>query len=97
VKTERIWTCKVGGVVGEVPPGADLPMRQAVERAFQEITGLEAEFTFSGWGGTLTEPERAVVEDRLPSQEYEDAWHARHAGLIDATDERRNHSPEGTR
>jgi hypothetical protein len=42
-------------------------MRQAVETAYYAITGDEPKFVFSGWGAKLTEPERAVVEDRMPS------------------------------
>lgn len=63
----KIWYCKIGEVASlpEVG-GADLPMRKAVERAYKELTGEEPVFTFSGWGAELTEPERAVVEDRLP-------------------------------
>lgn len=63
---ERIWSCKIGGPVGELPPGSDWPMRQAVAEAYRRITGCNPEFTFSGWGAELTEPERAVVENRLP-------------------------------
>lgn len=64
----KVWTCKIGGVAEELlPPGADWPMRQAVGRAYREITGTDPEFCFSGWGGELTEPELAVVEDRLPN------------------------------
>jgi hypothetical protein len=61
-----IWTCKVGeaGVLSE--SGLDFPMRQAVAAAFKEITGSEPDYIFSGWRGELTEPERAVVENRLP-------------------------------
>lgn len=67
--SEKIWTCTIGGVVGELPQGADLPMRQAVQRAFLELTGTHAEFTFSGWGESLTEAQRSVVEnDRAHSQ-----------------------------
>lgn len=61
----KIWGCKIGEVAS-VPPGADAPMREAVERAYKELTGEEAVFNFSGWGEELTEGERAVVEDRLP-------------------------------
>lgn len=64
---ERIWKCKVGGPVNWLPGGADLPMRNAIREAFTRITGREAEFVFSGWGATLTEGERAVVENRDPS------------------------------
>lgn len=61
----KIWKCKIGEVA-DVPTGSDLPMREAVARAYKEITGQEPVFIFSGWGGELTEPERAVVENRLP-------------------------------
>ena len=50
---EHVWSCSVGGVVGALPDGVDLPMRQAIQRAFYEITGTHAEYCFSGWGGTL--------------------------------------------
>jgi hypothetical protein len=64
--TERIWFCKIGGEVGDLPSGADWPMRQAIQEVFIRITGADPKFCFSGWGGELTEPERAVVENRLP-------------------------------
>lgn len=63
----KIWSCKIGEVdEAQLPRGADSPMRNAVEEAYERITGREAVFIFSGWGAELTEPERAVVEDRLP-------------------------------
>ena len=64
---ERIWECKIGGEVGDLPAGADGPMRRAVQTAFKTLTGVEASFTFSGWGATLTEGERAVHENREPN------------------------------
>ena len=64
---EKIWECKIGGEVGDLPAGADGPMRQAVQTAFKTLTGVEASFTFSGWGATLTEFERAVHENRAPN------------------------------
>lgn len=64
--SERIWFCKIGGPAAHLPRGSDLPMRRAVERAFEEVTGSERAFTFSGWGGSLTEGERAVIENRQP-------------------------------
>ena len=64
---ERIWECKIGGEVGDLPAGADGPMRRAVQIAFETLTGVEASFTFSGWGATLTEGERAVHENREPN------------------------------
>lgn len=69
MKTHKVWMCKIG-VVGDLklPPGADGPMRTAIERAFREITGRDAEFTFSGWGGELTEGEKLVVDKRPSSK-----------------------------
>ncbi len=42
-------------------------MREAVRDAFILVTGAPADFLFSGWGGELTESEKAVVENRLPN------------------------------
>lgn len=67
--SERIWFCKIGGPVGKLPRGADGPMREAVAEAYKRLTGREPEFCFSGWGGELTEPERAVVENRAPRED----------------------------
>lgn len=61
-----IWACKIGETKAALPAGADAPMRAAVERAYRELTGEQAAFTFSGWSAELTEGERAVVENRLP-------------------------------
>lgn len=59
----KVWTCKVG-VLGDVdlPSGADAPMRDAVERAFFDLTGKVAQFNFSGWGGELERGEFHVVQ-----------------------------------
>lgn len=65
--TMKIWTCKIGEVPeGVLPDGADRPMRDAVARMYVALTGEENIFLFSGWGGQLTEGERAVVENREP-------------------------------
>jgi hypothetical protein len=64
--TTKIWECKIGEV-NSVARGADYPMRQAVADAYKAITGVEPVFIFSGWGASLTEAERAVVENRLPA------------------------------
>lgn len=58
----KIWTCKIGEVA-TIPPGADGPMREAVSEAYHAITGTWPEFLFSGWGGELTDLERAVADD----------------------------------
>ena len=58
-----IWFCKIGEADRQtLPKGSDWPMRQAVERAYREITGQDAEFTFSGWAGRLNKAERDLVE-----------------------------------
>lgn len=41
-------------------------MRDAVARAFKELTGIDNAFIFSGWGDDLPEKYRAVIEDRDP-------------------------------
>lgn len=64
---QNIWTCKIGECDTDIlPNGADAPMRRAVERAYMELTGEEPKFIFSGWGGELTEGERAAHEHRMP-------------------------------
>jgi hypothetical protein len=61
----QVWQCKIG-VKGdiELPAGSDWPMRVAIQKAFFELTGVEAEFTFSGWNAQLTEGEKAVAENK---------------------------------
>lgn len=65
-QAEVIWTCKIGGA-GKLMEGADAPMRNAIANAFERVVGSEYNFLFSGWGGELTEFERAVVENREPA------------------------------
>ena len=69
----KIWECKIGEVGDALlPDGADLPLRQAVEEAYRKLTGQESTFCFSGWGGELTESERAALEPPVqPSKESE--------------------------
>lgn len=60
-----IWDCKIGiapGTSVRLPGGADEPMREAVERAYKDVTGLDAEFCFSGWGADLTDDETKVLK-----------------------------------
>lgn len=69
----KIWYCKIGETDEknlEKWNGADLPMREAIEKAYKDVTGEDAQFCFSGWGGELDEAERAVVEDRLPARKH---------------------------
>lgn len=61
-----IWECKIGikgdGVLLTMT-GADLPMRDAIAKAYKEVTGVEPDFIFSGWNAKLTESQRWVVEN----------------------------------
>lgn len=64
---KKMWSCMIGEVDGDLlPPGADGPMRDAVAKAYRELTGRDDIFLFSGWGDQLDEPHRAVVEHRTP-------------------------------
>jgi hypothetical protein len=65
IPAHRAWTCKIG-IMGNVdlPPGADWPMRKAVEQAFFDLTGKQSDFNFSGWGAKLEDGEYDVVTDR---------------------------------
>lgn len=66
---ERIWTCKVGADLHGGVQVVDGPMREAVTMAFSDLTLAKPTILFSGWGGSLTEGERAAYEDRLPDPE----------------------------
>ena len=59
-----IWSCKIGATPNELPHGSDLPMRQAVAIAYEEITGVEPDFIFSGWSASLTEGEQQVLDNK---------------------------------
>jgi hypothetical protein len=72
----KIWTCKIGYAAPEsVPSGADVPMRNVVSYAFKNVTGHDNSFLFSGWGGTLTESELAVVENLEPAPDSAASFH----------------------
>ena len=60
--TRIAWTCKIGSTKGvQIPMGGDSPMRQAIQKAFKELTGEDAEATFSGWGSSFTAGELHVI------------------------------------
>lgn len=62
---KKVWYCKIGEAHLYID-GADAPMREAVSREYERLTGVKADFIFSGWGAELEERERAVVENREP-------------------------------
>ena len=59
----KVWECKIV-VAGdtEIPDGFDFPPRRAAMEAIK-AGGIEVLSCFSGWGGTLTETQREVVEE----------------------------------
>lgn len=55
----KVWECKIGFArPGDLPRGADAPMRKAIEKAFHELTGYYPRFVYSGWGADLTAGQR---------------------------------------
>lgn len=63
----KIWACKIGEVSeGDLADGADAPMRQAVQKAFKELTGTDDLFCFSGWAGKLDAYESELVKGSPP-------------------------------
>lgn len=71
-----VWTCKIGWAHRDhLPSGSDGPMRAAVARAFKELTGYDDDFIFSGWGGTLTMVETAIVT-KQPDPPVEEVFDA---------------------
>lgn len=64
----QVWSCKIGEVPVDVlrrfGNGADAPLRRAVQEAFFLVTGVQAEFIFSGWNAELDKFEREVVNRR---------------------------------
>jgi hypothetical protein len=58
----KIWGCKIGfAFAEELPKEADAPLRDALNKAFYELTGHSADFCFSGWDGKLDEIEKEIV------------------------------------
>lgn len=77
------WSCRIGTADRRgLPDGADAPLRKAVERAYFELTGREADFCSSGWGDDdglrdnphLSAEQRAEIEDRLDQLRYVEGW-----------------------
>lgn len=71
-RAEQIWECKIGGIVGPLPRGADSPMRLAIAEAFRRITGVSPEFNFSGWSAELSPIERGIIEEDRAKREAGD-------------------------
>lgn len=80
-----VWFCRIGGAERDDLHGAaDGPMREAVERAYRELTGEDPKFIFSGWGDKLEERELAVVEDREPDPQVIHDELTEHLRIVEA-------------
>lgn len=68
MSVKPVWSCTAGFLkdVAVDHTHADAPMRKAVEDAMFVLTGEYPEFVFSGWSAELSEPQLAVLENRLP-------------------------------
>jgi hypothetical protein len=66
----RMWSCHIG-YAKDLELGADSPMRNAVQKAFLELTGHEPEFISSGWAGRLSNLVKAFgsSEFKFPEKE----------------------------
>jgi hypothetical protein len=50
---KNYWVCIIGATDRKnLKSGADSPMRNAVEQAFEKTTGEEHKICWSGWGST---------------------------------------------
>ena len=69
---EEIWACKIGGMVEtDLPDDANDIMREAITKAFVEITGRQPSFILSTWDDVLSAADRAEV-DR--AQEHQQSY-----------------------
>jgi hypothetical protein len=57
----KVWSCKIVIPDVEIPDGFDFPPRFGAISVIEE-NNIKVLACFSGWGGTLTEGEREIVE-----------------------------------
>ena len=62
-----IWGCRIGAELDweTLPREAEETMRQAVMKAFRELTGENPYFCFSGWGAELDPRQQRLIDRRL--------------------------------
>ena len=58
----KVWECKIVIEAEDLPMGFDYPPRRAAMQAIADA-GFEIKECFSGWGGSLSEGEQALVDD----------------------------------
>ena len=64
------WICIIGATNSKnLKGGADAPMRNAVQKAFEETTGHEDEICRSGWG---SEKEKVDIVNAVWSMDKDD-------------------------
>ena len=57
----KVWKCKIVIEEDDLPSGFDYPPRHAAIKAV-ENAGFAVIDCFSGWGGSLTDREKAIVD-----------------------------------
>ena len=59
----QVWECKViVAADAELPLGFDAPPREAAIEAIH-AAGIQVLDCFSGWGGTISKLQEAIIED----------------------------------
>jgi len=71
---KKYWSCLIGGEIGELPQGSDLPLRIAVRHAFLDLTGEVDEVCASGWGINEERYELLRRLQSLPTEELKEIW-----------------------
>lgn len=49
-ETPQYWNCIIGPTTKKLPVGSDAPLRNAIEKAFTDLTKHDDEVCYSGWG-----------------------------------------------
>ena len=74
------WICIIGATNSKnLKDGANVPMRNAVEKAFEETTGHEQEICWSGWG---SEKEKVDVINAVWSMGQDDSLYKKIKNLL---------------
>ena len=74
------WICVIGATNSKnLKGGSDYPMRNAVQKAFEETTGHEDETCWSGWG---SEKEKVDIVNAVWSMDKDDPLYEAIKGML---------------
>ena len=91
----RYWMCIIGPVEKEkLPSGADAPLRNAVENAFEKMLGRRDDMCQSGWG--LTQKRMLEVQEVWNKEETHQMQNDEHNQLLNNTAARHAATAPGT-